>query len=382
MGQIVGRLVRDGLNRYDPARPRRARRKAERVQGAEALAGSGGTPAALQPDRPATAGDTSPAKSSPGRQAAAAPTGRSVEPAEETASRAVATAVHGNGSPTVATPEPAANAGGCAAGSRPSPAKRWPGRKDNSTLPSGRRAQRAPATDSHTRHPGNDTSAAKSLGNREPRVSSAVRHTRVANGAANTRSGSNRLQHANATAAKPATPSPSGGISLAESSEAPELRVAPWPGRLTANGSEDPTSVRVKPSLSSPSGCTSPAKEWGTESSSGAAAVRGNGADTSRSSDRATPDTAPPRRRKRTAIPLPVKREVWQRDGGMCSFVDPDSGRRCGSRFLLEFDHVVPYAAGGTHDAGNLRLYCGAHHRYRHMHRSAEPGVGGRRKRG
>ena len=67
-----------------------------------------------------------------------------------------------------------------------------------------------------------------------------------------------------------------------------------------------------------------------------------------------------------------MKREVWQRDGGSCSYVDPHSGRRCGSRFLLEIDHVVPYALGGADEPGNLRLYCEAHHRYRHAGHAAE----------
>ena len=58
------------------------------------------------------------------------------------------------------------------------------------------------------------------------------------------------------------------------------------------------------------------------------------------------------------AIPAGVRRHVWQRDGGGCSYVDPQTGRRCNSTHLIEIDHIVP---------GNLRL-CGAHHRHRHAH--------------
>ena len=58
------------------------------------------------------------------------------------------------------------------------------------------------------------------------------------------------------------------------------------------------------------------------------------------------------------AIPAGVRRQVWQRDGGGCSYVDPQTGRRCNSTHLIEIDHIVP---------GNLRL-CGAHHRHRHAH--------------
>ena len=58
------------------------------------------------------------------------------------------------------------------------------------------------------------------------------------------------------------------------------------------------------------------------------------------------------------AIPAAVRRQVWQPDGGGCSYVDRQTGRRCNSTHLIEIDHIVPE---------NLRL-CGAHHRHRHAH--------------
>ena len=67
------------------------------------------------------------------------------------------------------------------------------------------------------------------------------------------------------------------------------------------------------------------------------------------------------------AIPAGVRRQVWQRDGGGCSYVDPQTGRRCNSTHLIEIDHIAPHAQGGGADPGNLRL-CGAHHRHRHAH--------------
>ncbi len=70
-------------------------------------------------------------------------------------------------------------------------------------------------------------------------------------------------------------------------------------------------------------------------------------------------------------IPAAVRREVWRRDGGRCSYVDCDSGRRCGSRYRLEIDHIVPFALGGGAVPGNLRIRCNAHHRYRHAQRDA-----------
>jgi hypothetical protein len=59
-------------------------------------------------------------------------------------------------------------------------------------------------------------------------------------------------------------------------------------------------------------------------------------------------------------IPAPVRREVWQRDGGRCTFVGSD-GCRCDSRWKLEFDHVVPSAFGGKSTADNIRLRCRGH---------------------
>ena len=70
-------------------------------------------------------------------------------------------------------------------------------------------------------------------------------------------------------------------------------------------------------------------------------------------------------------IPVAVRREVWRRDQGCCSYVDRHSGRRCGSRYRLEVDHVVPFALGGGAEPGNLRLRCGAHQRLRHAQRHA-----------
>ena len=69
------------------------------------------------------------------------------------------------------------------------------------------------------------------------------------------------------------------------------------------------------------------------------------------------------------SIPAAVRREVWRRDQGCCSYVDRHTGRRCGSRFFLELDHIVPVARGGAAEARNLRLRCSAHHRYRHGRR-------------
>lgn len=57
-----------------------------------------------------------------------------------------------------------------------------------------------------------------------------------------------------------------------------------------------------------------------------------------------------------------VRRTVWERDGGRCTFVG-DGGHRCGSRRFLEFDHVTPVARGGQASVDGMRLRCRTHNR-------------------
>ncbi len=62
-------------------------------------------------------------------------------------------------------------------------------------------------------------------------------------------------------------------------------------------------------------------------------------------------------------LPAAVRRDVWARDGGQCTFTSA-VGRRCGSRRLLEFDHVVPFARGGEATVEGIRLRCRAHNQF------------------
>ncbi|MGC3998375.1 MAG: HNH endonuclease signature motif containing protein [Anaeromyxobacter sp.] len=55
-----------------------------------------------------------------------------------------------------------------------------------------------------------------------------------------------------------------------------------------------------------------------------------------------------------------VRRAVWARDGGCCSYISPE-GHRCCSRWQLELDHIDPEAMGGPPTALNLRLRCRGH---------------------
>ncbi|MBC7387180.1 MAG: HNH endonuclease [Cryobacterium sp.] len=49
------------------------------------------------------------------------------------------------------------------------------------------------------------------------------------------------------------------------------------------------------------------------------------------------------------------------RANGACEFVHPETGRRCGSRFGLQMEHVIPFAKGGANTAENLKAFCPAH---------------------
>jgi hypothetical protein len=55
-----------------------------------------------------------------------------------------------------------------------------------------------------------------------------------------------------------------------------------------------------------------------------------------------------------------IRMELWKRDKGACTFVS-ETGRRCGARKFLEWDHIVPFAHGGPSEAHNLRLLCKCH---------------------
>ena len=77
--------------------------------------------------------------------------------------------------------------------------------------------------------------------------------------------------------------------------------------------------------------------------------------------------TPRPRHRRASAnprhIPAEVKRAVWARDGGRCTFVSA-AGQRCPARTLLEFDHVDEVARGGRAMVARMRLRCRSHNQY------------------
>ena len=76
--------------------------------------------------------------------------------------------------------------------------------------------------------------------------------------------------------------------------------------------------------------------------------------------DAAKTDT---RRESSRHIPDAIKRAVFERDGGRCTFVD-GRGRRCAETGALEFDHVDGFARTRVHDVDRIRLLCCAHNQH------------------
>jgi hypothetical protein len=62
-------------------------------------------------------------------------------------------------------------------------------------------------------------------------------------------------------------------------------------------------------------------------------------------------------------IPAHVKRAVWERDGGQCTFVS-ESRHRCEARSELEYDHIQEFARGGEATVEGIRLRCRTHNQF------------------
>ena len=63
------------------------------------------------------------------------------------------------------------------------------------------------------------------------------------------------------------------------------------------------------------------------------------------------------------SIPAHIRRAVWKRDQGQCTF-ENERGRRCPARTGLEFDHVLEVARAGEASVDDIRLRCRAHNQY------------------
>jgi hypothetical protein len=61
--------------------------------------------------------------------------------------------------------------------------------------------------------------------------------------------------------------------------------------------------------------------------------------------------TLPSCKTGREPVPKPVRRAVWQREGGRCT--------ECGADQDLQFDHIIPVSKGGATTVENLQILCG-----------------------
>ena len=64
---------------------------------------------------------------------------------------------------------------------------------------------------------------------------------------------------------------------------------------------------------------------------------------------------------RRRYISLKIRREVWQTQNGECQYYDPQTKKKCRSRFGLELDHKTAIARGGDDTVENLQLLCKKH---------------------
>jgi hypothetical protein len=63
-------------------------------------------------------------------------------------------------------------------------------------------------------------------------------------------------------------------------------------------------------------------------------------------------------------IPAAIRRAVWKRDGGRCTFVSA-GGRHCDAREFVEFDHVNAWSKTKAHPVDEITLRCRAHNQQR-----------------
>jgi 5-methylcytosine-specific restriction endonuclease McrA len=68
----------------------------------------------------------------------------------------------------------------------------------------------------------------------------------------------------------------------------------------------------------------------------------------------------PERVRRSRHVPAALRRTVFERDGGRCTYVD-ERGERCRETHGLELHHRHPFGKLGPHTAANVTLHCPAH---------------------
>jgi 5-methylcytosine-specific restriction endonuclease McrA len=73
---------------------------------------------------------------------------------------------------------------------------------------------------------------------------------------------------------------------------------------------------------------------------------------------------AGPSRFRRQPIKANIKKSILQ-EQQCCQYIDPISGKICGSNRFLQIDHIQSVAAGGGNERENLQVLCGAHNRFK-----------------
>ena len=311
VGQLVGRLVQEGVERYDPSRPpRRKRRKSDPAGDGCSAETAGGEPA----DRVA---------------AAAGDPRRAGKPAV----------------PATSPSAPKRSAKPTAAGTSPA------------ALPAGGGSAEASPKRGLGPPPGSRTSAPRHVAPRAERAGSAGDAVATEPQKARAAAGSSipeQSTHGAGSAEQTATAKPR----MAAGSSIPE--------QSTHGAGSAEQTVTAKPRVAAGTSIAEQSTHGAGSAEQTSAAKLGVAGGAGSAARTAAAKSGKPSGR---SIPAAVRREVWRRDQGCCSYVDRHTGRRCGSRFFLEIDHIVPVARGGGAEPANLRLRYSAHHRYRHGRR-------------
>jgi 5-methylcytosine-specific restriction endonuclease McrA len=74
------------------------------------------------------------------------------------------------------------------------------------------------------------------------------------------------------------------------------------------------------------------------------------------------PSVPPKRESSSRHIPASLKRAVWARDQGRCTYVGAKG--RCAEIGRLEYHHVIPFARGGAATIENITVRCRAHNEF------------------
>lgn len=76
----------------------------------------------------------------------------------------------------------------------------------------------------------------------------------------------------------------------------------------------------------------------------------------------ASPQTPPvPKNPRSRYLAASTRASTWVRSRGQCEYRDPKTGARCQSRYRLEFEHVRPFARGGSNGPSNIQNLCKQH---------------------